>query len=184
MSVDTIINQILAEEGSAYTDNPVDAGGPTKYGITLATLSAYRGQSCTAQDVQNLQEDEARAIYLKRYWTDPGFSAIAKIDEALAEKMCDAGVNLGPNQVSTWLQRVLNVMSQGGSLYDEIAIDGVLGQQSFAALQAYLSHRGNNGGTVLLRAINGLQAAFYIQDAEIHVSQQQFVYGWLLNRVQ
>jgi lysozyme family protein len=33
---------VLQHEGG-YSDNPADPGGATRYGVTLATLRAYRG---------------------------------------------------------------------------------------------------------------------------------------------
>lgn len=38
--IDQIIDQILAEEGAAYTNDSRDSGGPTKYGITQAGFPA------------------------------------------------------------------------------------------------------------------------------------------------
>ena len=38
-----LIDTIVANEGG-YVDNAGDAGGPTRYGITIATLSAFRGR--------------------------------------------------------------------------------------------------------------------------------------------
>ncbi len=66
-----IISDILRREGDRYTNHPADRGGPTKYGITLLTLAAYRDAmnaggehpSATAADVERLTEVEARAIY-------------------------------------------------------------------------------------------------------------------------
>ena len=40
MTDDDIIDGIIRREGSTYTNDPADPGGPTKYGITLATHHA------------------------------------------------------------------------------------------------------------------------------------------------
>lgn len=61
-----ILDAIIGREGG-YVDDPIDRGGPTKYGITQATLTTWRGRYCTPEDVRGLSEDEAREIYRRRY---------------------------------------------------------------------------------------------------------------------
>ena len=53
------------EEG--YVNHPKDPGGPTNWGVTLATLSAYRGRKATIQDVRNLKKHEAQKILSDMY---------------------------------------------------------------------------------------------------------------------
>ena len=78
----SIIDGIIKRESDKFTDTKGDRGGPTKYGITLKTLQAYRGPSAklNATDVERLSEDEARAIYEKVYITDPHFDLIAGLN--------------------------------------------------------------------------------------------------------
>lgn len=38
-TIDDIISDIIRAEGTAYTNDPRDSGGPTKYGITQAALA-------------------------------------------------------------------------------------------------------------------------------------------------
>lgn len=95
---ETIIEDILRREGSAYTNHPADLGGPTKYGITQATLSSVRGQPCSAEDVRNLQEQEARQIYHKQY-VEP---FLAYSGEFLA-LLVDSAVQHGVQRTQDWL---------------------------------------------------------------------------------
>lgn len=126
MSIDNLITQIIAREGGAqYTNRASDKGGPTKYGITLATLSASRGRA-TAEEVQALGEAEARAIYRKMYVEDPGFLKIT--DDGLQELLVDWGVNSGPGTAVTWLQMAVGV-----------AVDGVLGPNTLNAIERITS---------------------------------------------
>lgn len=182
-TVDDVIDQILTEEGSAYTDNPADSGGPTKYGITQAALAAWRGRAVTAADVQALTEDEARKIYLDTYYSRPGFASVATCSPAIAAKLTDAGVNVGTGTAATWLQRALNVLNEQGKAYSDIPADGKIGPVSIAALAAFLRMRGQQGEHVLLEAINCLQGAYYIGLAEQRQKDEAFIYGWILNRV-
>lgn len=122
------IDRILAREGSQYTNRPSDRGGPTKFGITLATLAKYRGHPVTAADVEALTVDEAFAIYLKAYIDDPDFEHIDCAD--LRDLLVDAGVQHGPGRAIRWLQKAV-----GG-----IAVDGILGPISLNAINAGNSH--------------------------------------------
>jgi lysozyme family protein len=123
--IDRLITRVLEREGG-FVDDPADAGGPTKYGITLATLHDWRKASVSADDVRQLGEDEARRIYRARYFP-AGFEAIP--DAGLLELLFDFGVNSGPAAPVKALQTVL----QRGGLYDG-AIDGGFGPKSAAAL--------------------------------------------------
>lgn len=119
-----IITEVLRREGwPKYTDHPADKGGPTKGGITLATLSDWRGKAATAADVQALTEVEARDIYQARYITRPRFEQIA--DPNLRHLVIDAGVLSGPGQAAQWLQQAAGV-----------TVDGVIGPRTLAAINA------------------------------------------------
>ena len=54
---------------------------------------------------------------------------------------------------------------------------------TLAALRTFLAHRGLEGETVLLKALNCLQGARYIELAEARPQNKSFVYGWLRERV-
>lgn len=182
--INQIIEQILDEEGAAYTNDPRDSGGPTKYGITQAALAEFRGHPVTAEDVQFLLMDEAAKIYRERYYVKPGFEKVAALSPAIAFKLMDAGVNIGTGMVTMFLQRALNVFNQGGTLYADVKVDGAIGTGTLCALNAFLAKRGKDGETVMLRALNDLQGARYIGLAEAREKDEAFVYGWLLQRVQ
>lgn len=108
--IDDIIDGILKREGG-YSDRAADKGGPTNFGITLTTLSAWRGTACTALDVKNLTAIEAKAIYLDMYVKRPGFGRIQ--DEGLQAAVVDAGVNHSPARAAKWLQAAVGVKDDG-----------------------------------------------------------------------
>lgn len=182
--IDSIISGILKAEGSAYTNLAADRGGPTKYGITQRTLSSYRGVSVSPQDVAALTEAEARKIYHIRYVVQPGFVHVLSISEAIAEELVDSGVNVGTQRASEWLQRVLNVLNRGAFDYPDVKVDGDVGPATLSALRSYLRVRGALGEKVVLRALNCLQGAHYINLAERNSDQETFVTGWFANRVE
>lgn len=177
-TVEQIIDEIIRREGG-YVDHPDDRGGPTKYGITEAVgrLHGWRG------DMRDLPEDLARRIYLDQYYQRPGFDQIHAISPAVALELTDTGVNMGPEVAVRFLQRALNALNQQERLFPDLKADGYLGNKSLAALRTFLSHRSLEGETVLLKALNCLQGARYIELAETRPPNESFVYGWLRERV-
>lgn len=111
MNTDEIITAIVLREGSQFTDHAADRGGPTKYGITQATLTDWRKKPVTARDVAELGYDEAREIYEAKYIKLPGFIRIK--DERLRAAIVDWGVNSGPMQAIKYAQRLLDIHPDG-----------------------------------------------------------------------
>jgi lysozyme family protein len=100
---------VLAHEGG-YVNHPRDPGGPTNFGITLRTLSGWRGRPVTAADVKALQRSEVGAIYRRQYWTPiRGDELPPGLDLALF----DYAVNSGPGRAVRDLQRAIKVTADG-----------------------------------------------------------------------
>lgn len=178
MTKDDIFSAILGKEGG-YSNNPNDAGGATNWGITQAVARAH-GYS---GDMRSLTRDQALAILEADYWTGPRFDQVSQISPQIAAELCDTGVNMGPSVAAKFLQRCLNVFNNQGVLYPDITADGQIGPRTLSSLRIFLSGRGNVGATVLLKALNSLQGARYIELAEQRVSNETFVYGWIQSRV-
>ena len=98
---------VIGAEGG-YSNNPADPGGPTKYGITLATLSRSRARACTAADVQALTLVEAEAIYKRDYWDKIRGD---DLPPPIALVVFDCLVNGG--HPALWLQGALRVKADG-----------------------------------------------------------------------
>ena len=99
MNKDEIFNAILEKEGG-YVNHPDDKGGPTNWGITQVTARAHGYDG----DMQKLTRQQALDILNADYWIAPRFDHVAEISTAIAEKLCDAGVNMGPVLPGKWLQ--------------------------------------------------------------------------------
>ncbi len=93
-----------------YSDNPNDPGGPTNHGITLATLSHWRGHLCTADDVKQLSLSEAYSIYHSNYW-----SAVHgnELPVGVDLVVFDTAVNQGPSKAIRFLQTAVGVTADG-----------------------------------------------------------------------
>ena len=112
MCNDTIISQIMVRENwPAYSNRANDAGGPTKGGITLRTLAAWRGRSVTVAELQSLETSEARRIYEQEFIKKPGFDAIE--DVKLRAIVVDAAVMSGAALPIKWLQEELGLKQDG-----------------------------------------------------------------------
>lgn len=175
--VDLIIDGVIATEGG-YVNDPKDRGGETMYGITAAVARAngYIGE------MRDMPIGVARIIYRKRYVEDPGFDRVLKIDETIGVELIDTGVNMGTARAGEFLQRWLNGFNSEGK-YQPLFVDGRIGQVSADALRAFLTWRGKDGRTALLRGLNGAQAERYLEIAEARTEQKKFLFGWVLNRV-
>jgi lysozyme family protein len=126
-TVAEIADEIVAREGG-FVNDPADPGGPTKFGVTLATLKRL-GVDVTGDglsdiaDVKALTRTKAAQIFAEYYFRRPG---IAGLPEALQPSIFDMYVNSGANAVKI-LQRLLVDMGH------DLVADGVLGPQTIAA---------------------------------------------------
>lgn len=178
MDVDALIDAVIAREGG-YGADPADRGGATCLGITEA-VARQQGYSGAMRD---MPRDTARAIYKRLYWERPGLDRVAERAPRLAAELFDTGVNMGPAVAAGFVQRALNALNRGASDYPDVAVDGTIGAKTLAALDGYLRRRGAAGEAVLIRAVDALQGARYIDLAEARPADEAFVYGWLANRV-
>lgn len=113
---DRCLNFVLTQEGDRYVDHPADNGGPTRYGITLKTLRAWRERQgipaaqVTAQDVEKLDKDEVCEIYRTRYWNELNCGNLPKGVDLI---VFDFGVNAGNNTAAKLLQKVVGAEADG-----------------------------------------------------------------------
>lgn len=176
--IDQIIDSTIGKEGR-YSDHPSDLGGPTMWGITekVARENGYAG------DMRNMPRHEAVRIFRRVYLVDPGFDRLLPLSEAVAEELFDTGVNMGVLVAGGFLQRALNAFNKQGTLYPDLEHDGVVGKDTRAALAAFLKHRGRDGELVMLSALNSFQGERYVYLCEKREKNEDFVFGWFLNRV-
>jgi lysozyme family protein len=178
MSIPQIIAGVLDRE-KGYANNPNDAGGETMWGITIATArrNGYTGT------MRELPRDFAEAIYMREYVMAPGFGKVAVTSMAIAEELVDSAVNCGPGRPGKWLQRTLNLLNRQAKLFPDLVVDGVLGPATQLALIYMLDHRGADGEKVILRALNCQQGVYYMEITENRAANEEFFFGWMLNRV-
>lgn len=107
----------LQNEGyDAYTNDPNDKGGKTRWGISK--------RSHPNVDVENLTFTEAQLIYRREYW-NPKYNSL---DRKLAIRLFDIGVNIGVNKAVKILQETLNKYFDA-----DLKVDGLFGLKTLRA---------------------------------------------------
>lgn len=161
LTADAIIAGVIEREGG-YVNDPDDAGGPTKYGITLQTLREWRHPDPVPLDqLKALTVEDAAAIYRRRYVEAPGY-ADAIADPRLLALVVDYAVHSGPRQATQGLQDALGLTA-----------DGVLGQATRAALRA------KGGDPAVYKRLLAHRLAFIVRLVLGKPRQAKYLNGWL-----
>lgn len=113
MDFDQAFNRLLGHEGG-LVDDPRDAGGQTKYGISKR---AYPGE-----DIAGMTIERAGRLYRRDYWGPAGCDAWPG---ALKFEVFDTAVNMGVGAAIRMLQRAVGA-----------AEDGVIGPQTLMRVQS------------------------------------------------
>ena len=162
--VSKLVPKILKWEGGAkYTNDPVDKGGPTKYGITLATWKNVgydkNGDGrIDSQDIKLLTEKDFQMVLKKNYW-----------DKWKGDQINNQSI---ANLVVDWLWG----SGKWGIIYPQRALgvkdDGVVGQKTINALNS-----GNQ--EEIFKKIWKMKQQFYYNIVKNNPSQKKFLKGWL-----
>jgi lysozyme family protein len=148
---------------AGYVNDPVDRGGPTNFGITLATFNSAKQRgviSSTIVSVKDITQQDAINIYQVMYWNTNNLDEVAKVSPDLSIAIFDFLVNSGTNAVTT-LQGLLGITQ-----------DGALGAQTLAAIQA------NSNNSVLLSSYIQARKDFYAAIIANDPTQVRFKKGW------
>jgi|SRR6187551_464343 len=161
-----------------YTDDPSDRGGETRWGIIKSVWRANGYSGPILQAPRSLAE----TIYFNRYISIPQFDRVSAVNYLIAYELIDTGVNMGPAIAAMFLQRWLNSFNFEGVLGGDLFCDGRIGPQTIQMLKNYLHERGELGVTVLLKALNGVQANRYLEITEANKTQRKYSFGWIAGR--
>jgi lysozyme family protein len=171
-----IIADVIGIEGE-YSDHPHDSGGKTMLGITEYVAKKH------GFAVEKLTNGQAVSIYQTDFWQPLCLDQIVILSESITHELFDTGVNMGVSRAAEYLQRSLNVLNQQSRYYNDLKVDGEIGDKTINALKKYLNKRGKKGKIVLLKMLNALQGSFYVRLAERREKDESFVFGWFDNRI-
>lgn len=119
-----IVAFIVAKfEGGRFTNDPLDPGGPTKWGVTQRAFGRYLGRPATVGDVQALTFEQACDVHHELSMVRNGLHQIA--DWRLKFVTVDASINFGDDDAFPWLQKAVGVTP-----------DAHLGTHTWAAVAA------------------------------------------------
>ena len=165
MRFDKAFEYTMPFEGwDAYTNDPDDKGGATKYGITVRTLKAIRFDvdgdgDVTENDVKSLTYSQAKDILKRKYWDMIQADSIES--ERIAIKLFDCAVNMGPARATRIAQEALNDLRYG------LVVDGLMGPKTLSALN------GSDEDVFFLFLVSRLEQYY------VGLNQRKFLKGWL-----
>ncbi len=151
------VEMVLRHEGG-YVNDPADPGGETKFGISKRQYPDL--------DIASLTREQAIEIYRRDWWERYRIGEIE--DVAIASKVLDVFVNVGPIQGAIIVQRALHACSRR-----DVEIDGIIGSRTLAAINSVRPR------AALLAAIKAEAAAYYRFLVERRPELRRFEQGWI-----
>jgi len=147
---DDIIEKVLEHEGG-YVDDPTDAGGETKYGISKR---AYPDE-----DIKELTVERAKELYKRDYWDR---FRTGSLPDRLRHIYVDMCINMGGGRAIKILQEACNSKNA-----TKIDVDGGIGPATIKAASSVEPFR--------LRAY---RVMFYAELVMKKPEQERFWVGW------
>lgn len=175
----------MGHEGG-YANNPNDNGGETykgvarkfwpkwegwkaidaiksKYGASAAIINKHAGTDAALQKA-------IKSFYKTNFWDVYSLDKVN--DQAIAEEMFDTGVNMGIKVEAEFLQRALNLTNNNGKLFKDLFVDGDIGPITLGVLNNHPNKK------LVLKILNVMQGARYIDIAERNKTQEMFINSW------
>lgn len=163
-NIDILIPHILKWEGeSKFTNDPLDRGGATKYGITLNTLQSnhydinHDGKINT-EDVKSLQLEDFKRILKSHYWDR--WKADMIDNQSVANLLVDWVWGSGKYGI-TIPQSLLGVPA-----------DGVVGKVTINALNG-MNQR------IIYNKVWQARKEFYMKIVKNNPTQSKWLRGWV-----
>ena len=153
---------VMMNEGN-YSNHPLDAGGPTNYGISSAFLRAH-GINKKAHEITY---DEAKKLYEMYFWNPFRMSRFN--DEGIQTFIFDSAVNCGVGKATEFLQTAVNYLIP-------IAIDGLIGDKTVKAVNDLCSSIDRR---FLIDLLIITRAVYYLSIIRSNPSQRTFLRGWM-----
>jgi lysozyme family protein len=102
---DAAMIRVFADEGG-YTNDPVDPGGATNFGITIIDARKYWKQDAAPIDVRNMPKDVARDIYRLHYANPMRYD---DLPAGFDYSVLDAAINSGVGRAPVWAGKALGI---------------------------------------------------------------------------
>lgn len=145
---------LLREFEGGYVNNPLDKGGPTNGGVTLATFRQYFGSDKTVDDLRRMT-DRQWCTVMKSYWDRVQGDKILR--QCVAEMLVDWHINSGTAGVKA-AQRALGCTA-----------DGIVGKKTLAALNS----------PAAFEKLQDARLVFFVNIVKSRPNQIGMLTGWL-----
>jgi lysozyme family protein len=184
-------DETMLHEGG-YAHDPDDPGGETYRGVARRFHPDWLGWKIVDEAKLHPPADlDARldehlelqrlvaTFYRERFWK-PILGEQLR-DQSLANELFDTAVNLGVGTAIRFWQEALNLLNRDKRDYPEIEVDGVAGERTLSTTNRFLDLNREQPDR-LLKVLNLLQGAKYLDLARKNPVQRKFLHGWL-NRI-
>lgn len=168
-----------------YANDPHDRGGETYAGISRVhhpdwsgwrRIDGHKGAGFPRNlDSDGVLQASIRRFYKAQYWDR--FKGDNIRDQAIADELYDTAVNMGVRRAVRFLQTALNLLNRDQRDYPDLIVDGWFGNRTLATLRTLLTNERDNG--VVLKLLNILQGAHYVDIMLANSTQERFARGWL-----
>ena len=166
---DTMFENLLVWEGG-FVNHHNDLGGATNMGITLRTLSEWRDNPCTVEDIKKLTKKEAKAIYYQWYYKRAG---IDLLPDEFQPFMFDSCVLFGAKTAWRFMQLALNHLDNAN-----LVTDGICGAKTIAAMNEVGRYKDISMDNILEELVRQ-RTIYHQQRVAANPSQRDFMKGWL-----
>ena len=153
---DTAFGRLMSYEGG-YSNDPDDPGGETNFGISKRSFPEV--------DIANLTEEQAKVIYLEKFWIPLRLNHV--VEPNIAAEIFEQGVNLGNKMAVKNAQSALNYLGGG------LKVDGDMGPVTVGAINGFKDQH------LLFRILNGIQFCYYLNLVKVNLKQRKYARGWL-----
>ena len=123
----------------------------------------WKDKLITSEEMNNTLQYEFDEFYRKNFWNRVRGDDVANCSIAVAIELFDTAVNIGIRTAVRFLQTALN-MQNYHKTYPDLAIDGLIGSKTIAALARYMDSQPGSrerNETILLNCMNGEQYIHY-----------------------
>lgn len=172
MCFEIAFKEIIDIEGEQYTNDPLDRGGGTKFGITeaVARKHGYDG------DMKDLSRGFAKKVYKIDYWDVYRSDQIAVYSPDIALELFEFGVNCGTKTAAKAFQESLGCLKLKTNQND-LMVDGIVGRKTIYRFKSMLDSHYLAEQTIL-KMINVIQGKKYMDIVKRDPSQKRFILGW------
>lgn len=169
-----IITQIVFPNEGRLVNNPADPGGITNRGVTKPALAAFRGCPVTDQDIIDLTDQEAIALYRQNYIVKPGFDKIASLRVRTA--VVDMAVLFGQTGAALETEKVAHADKIAHAAAGLEAVSGCDQDAIISDTDAVEINKAEPRG--LINALSCYRIVHHAQVVKAHPARVVFIEGW------